>query len=340
MLPSRPRQEQTEEGGQDIRPPCRDLSPTSRGNLYDHAGIFIFKGKLSFLDDVKSEVALDEQLKSELEEKPANQLAASATSQDSSQADEEIIARIRKGWNVKNAKTTTIGDLYLMFGANGNLNLDYWWDDVSTDGTKPLVGTELYDGEQIKQELPQKPTPNPLAGTLQKLISIANLETLKKAKVICPCGHVCGGAVNRNRVTQRIRPRLEAADRTLEGSKVGLQGMIKPSPIQGRGVVAQVPLSDGVFRRPLLAPSQYKPGTAEAFKAQLEKFRPRFCNRRGRAVRQKNVVVQRQLPLLPKAPNGHAMVTLKVIPQTGEFMPISSPSLVANNPSNVIFPSG
>jgi len=40
------------------------------------------------------------------------------------------------------------------------------------------------------------------------------------------------------------------------------------------------------------------------------------------------VVVQRMLPLLPKAPNGHAMVTLKVIPQTsqlsGEFMPIGA----------------
>lgn len=62
----------------------------------------------------------------------------------------------------------------------------------------------------------------------------------------------------------------------------------------------------------------------------LQKFRPRYCNRRGRSVRSKNVVVQRMLPLLPKAPNGHAMVTLKVIPQTsqlsGEFMPITSPS--------------
>lgn len=59
-----------------------------------------------------------------------------------------------------------------------------------------------------------------------------------------------------------------------------------------------------------------------------QKFRPRYCNRRGRAVRPKNVVVQRMLPLLPKAPNGHAMVTLKVIPQTsqlsGEFMPIEA----------------
>jgi hypothetical protein len=65
-----------------------------------------------------------------------------------------------------------------------------------------------------------------------------------------------------------------------------------------------------------------------SFLSPPQKFRPRYCNRRGRAVRPKNVVVQRMLPLLPKAPNGHAMVTLKVIPQTsqlsGEFMPIEA----------------
>ncbi|XP_063240140.1 protein cramped [Bacillus rossius redtenbacheri] len=277
----------------------------------------------------------------EAEEKPA---VPSPDPTATVQADEETIARIRRGWNVKTAKTTTIGDLYLMFGVNGTLHLDYWWEDVSPDASRPPNARELTNdiADQEGKEAVQKPTPNPLAETLQKLIAIANLEILKKTKVICPCGHVCGGVVNRNnRVIQRIRPCLEAADRgALDAGRAGAAGVVrKPGPIQARGVVAPVPLSDGVFRRPLLAPSQYKPGTAEAFKAQLEKFRPRFCNRRGRAVRQKSVVVQRQLPLLPKAPNGHAMVTLKVIPQTGEFMPISNPGLAAN-PPGVIFSSG
>lgn len=68
-----------------------------------------------------------------------------------------------------------------------------------------------------------------------------------------------------------------------------------------------------------------------------QKFRPRYCNRRGRSVRSKNVVVQRMLPLLPKAPNGHAVVTLKVIPQTsqlsGEFMPIGAAVTTASQQS-------
>lgn len=45
-------------------------------------------------------------------------------------------------------------------------------------------------------------------------------------------------------------------------------------------------------------------------------MRPRYCNRRGRPVRSKHVVVERMLPLLPKPPvNGHSIVTMKVISQ-------------------------
>lgn len=43
-------------------------------------------------------------------------------------------------------------------------------------------------------------------------------------------------------------------------------------------------------------------------------MRPRYCNRKGRPVRSKHVVVERMLPLLPKNPvNGHSIVTMKVI---------------------------
>lgn len=45
-------------------------------------------------------------------------------------------------------------------------------------------------------------------------------------------------------------------------------------------------------------------------------MRPRYCNRKGRPVRSKHVVVERMLPLLPKPPvNGHSIVTMKVISQ-------------------------
>nr|CAD7434740.1 unnamed protein product [Timema monikensis] len=246
--------------------------------------------------------------------------------------DEETLAKIRAGWTRLTAKTTTIGDLYLLFGFDGKLHLDYCWEGALSHPT-----SQSEEGDRL-----QGPTPNPLAGTLQQLVSIAKLNVTKN-KVTCPCGHICGvpnksSPSGRNRMPPRARPIGDSADRAggIKDGGGGLHNHVLSRPVSG----------DGVFRIPLLAPSQFKPppkpGTAEAFKAQLDKFRPRFCNRRGRAVRPKNVVVQRQLPLLPKAPNGHAMVTLKVIPQTGEFMPIGGPTglVAASHSSGVVFPSG
>nr|CAD7200552.1 unnamed protein product [Timema douglasi] len=246
--------------------------------------------------------------------------------------DEETLAKIRAGWTRLTAKTTTIGDLYLLFGFDGKLHLDYCWEGALSHPT-----SQSEEGDHL-----QGPTPNPLAGTLQQLVSIAKLNVTKN-KVTCPCGHICGvpnksSPSGRNRMPPRARPIGDSADRAggIKDGGGGLHNHVLSRPLSG----------DGVFRIPLLAPSQFKPppkpGTAEAFKAQLDKFRPRFCNRRGRAVRPKNVVVQRQLPLLPKAPNGHAMVTLKVIPQTGEFMPIGGATglVTASHSSGVVFPSG
>ncbi|KYN30291.1 PREDICTED: protein cramped-like [Trachymyrmex cornetzi] len=40
----------------------------------------------------------------------------------------ETIERIRKGWNVEEANTITVGDLFLMFGRESKIILEYWWD--------------------------------------------------------------------------------------------------------------------------------------------------------------------------------------------------------------------
>ncbi|KAL6444783.1 hypothetical protein ACFW04_002084 [Cataglyphis niger] len=40
----------------------------------------------------------------------------------------ETIERIRKGWNVEEANTITVGDLFLMFGRESKVTLEYWWD--------------------------------------------------------------------------------------------------------------------------------------------------------------------------------------------------------------------
>lgn len=242
---------------------------------------------------------------------------------------EEQIAKIRNGWSLDEAGTLTLGELYIMFGKDGKLVFEYSWENM-----KPVAAVE-------NSSVLQKPATDSVANLLQKLVSLAKLLPLIKEKTNCPCGHVCNkmGMKNSNRRGAKAsRPNPISAAATSVGTAsdphiVQATAVVMASPLdlprtltyQHVTTTAQ-PLQDGVFRRPLLAPSQFKtiPGATsaeEAFKAQLDQFRPKYCNRRGRSGR-KNVVVQRMLPLLPKTANGPSMLTLKVLPQGGEFRPI------------------
>ncbi|XP_046394254.1 LOW QUALITY PROTEIN: protein cramped-like [Ischnura elegans] len=263
------------------------------------------------------------------------------------------MADVRRGWTLEDAATLTIGELYLMIGGEGKIQLEYVWEE-------PAEEDEVANKVGI------------LTSALQKLVSIAKLS-LNKTELKCPCGHVCGrrgagrGGGGSNvrggaRVNAAKKPlvhhiRVEPSpDKIGQFSPVGKSTEEQllaqqqtpawgaPPPPPPLNMQTRTLYRDGVFRRPPLAPcrplaSMVSPGAAaEAFKAQLDKFRPKYCNRRGRSVR-KSVVVQRMLPLLPKAPTAppHAFMTLKVIPQTsqlsGEFAPIApSPTVFCAEP--------
>ncbi|XP_075234647.1 cramped chromatin regulator [Lycorma delicatula] len=45
----------------------------------------------------------------------------------------EILERVKSGWNSSNAGTTRVGELYVMFGSNSKLLLDYWWERTSNN---------------------------------------------------------------------------------------------------------------------------------------------------------------------------------------------------------------
>ncbi|XP_076163100.1 cramped chromatin regulator [Ptiloglossa arizonensis] len=72
----------------------------------------------------------------------------------------ETIERIRKGWNLEEANTITVGDLFLMFGRESKITLEYWWD---------WNLREQHAGEPISINLRD----DNLCLTLQKLLSIA-----------------------------------------------------------------------------------------------------------------------------------------------------------------------
>lgn len=72
---------------------------------------------------------------------------------------DDALRKIREGWNVKNVSDLTVGDLYLMFGSDSKLTLEYKFNDENVGSAE----------QEIKMET------NPLGNKLKSLLSIANL---------------------------------------------------------------------------------------------------------------------------------------------------------------------
>ncbi|XP_020297366.1 protein cramped [Pseudomyrmex gracilis] len=73
----------------------------------------------------------------------------------------ETIERIRKGWNIEEANTITVGDLFLMFGRESKITLEYWWD---------WVQNEQYTSDSASSNIVRDDS---LCLILQKLLSLA-----------------------------------------------------------------------------------------------------------------------------------------------------------------------
>ncbi|KAK7602036.1 hypothetical protein V9T40_009477 [Parthenolecanium corni] len=143
---------------------------------------------------------------------------------------ELIIKKAKAGWTFKNAESVRIGDLYLMFGVDSRVQLDYWWDHEYNDekcSAEKASNTATLVESNKKQKLSQ---------SLNKLISVVKLY-LNKEKERCSCGQVSKPSnkfVNgRNRVVNKpktpyYRRRSGDKQRSLQSlSKVTVQ-LIKP----------------------------------------------------------------------------------------------------------------
>lgn len=80
---------------------------------------------------------------------------------------DDAIKKIREGWNIKNVGDLTVGDLYLMFGSDSKLILEYKWSEVCESGSSNGIFTE--------QEIKSEGNPSQLGSKLKNLITIANL---------------------------------------------------------------------------------------------------------------------------------------------------------------------
>lgn len=81
---------------------------------------------------------------------------------------DDAMKKIREGWNLKNACDLTVGDLYLMFGSDSKLILEYKCIEVNESGSSS-------NGVCADVEAKLETNSNSLGGKLKNLLTIANL---------------------------------------------------------------------------------------------------------------------------------------------------------------------
>lgn len=137
---------------------------------------------------------------------------------------EEVIKEIRKGWTTDTVGDLTIGDLYIMFGQDSKVLLEYRWDDTFGEidiKTEPVRNVEPVftkksifvedNKDSIVNSMPmtnefdrdsdelmrQK---NPLSNKLKQLLMLASMTEKTKRKATCACGHYSDRGLNKIKV--------------------------------------------------------------------------------------------------------------------------------------------
>lgn len=145
---------------------------------------------------------------------------------------EETIQKIRQGWTAQNVGDITVGDLYIMFGQDSKLRLEYKWiapasqTELKCEGLKTTLKSENLSNdskeildEYIKSEnipiatvstsddvMETKPSlvdvkpKNLLSNKLKQLLMLAGMMEKTKRKTTCACGHFCDRGMNKIKV--------------------------------------------------------------------------------------------------------------------------------------------
>ncbi|CAL4171541.1 unnamed protein product, partial [Meganyctiphanes norvegica] len=146
-----------------------------------------------------------------------------------------------------------------------------------------------------------------------KLVNTTSLDALPGSRVGNP-GNMLPG-----QMSSMISQTPTILGKSASGSGQA-PAVIGTTPVSIAGMSIVVGSDAGEFRIPT-APAPRQVQSQASFNAQLNKLLPRWTKRSGRSVmRNKNVVIQRQLQLLPKMPpRPPSLVTLNVLPQaTGQ----------------------
>ncbi|KAH0999538.1 hypothetical protein HUJ04_005395 [Dendroctonus ponderosae] len=254
-----------------------------------------------------------------------------------SEEDLEHIDNLKKGWKEATSENLMIGEIYLMYGSDGKLILEYGWDGDSKENAnrqeKKVAANFLEmwnDSYEESWEMKQRN----LTSALSKLLSLAKLH-YRPNSAKCACGHVCNDKSMKNSTIGGPRPNKRnssALDNNLRSSSMQVDNAAATtSSIVPNG---NAHVSSNVFRPPthILANSTFwylfpqieikRPNcldvpvpTMQQQLNSIQKLKPKFCNRKGRRPRQKQLVVERKLPLMPNNLSGHQIVRMSIISQ-------------------------
>ncbi|XP_019873011.2 protein cramped [Aethina tumida] len=215
------------------------------------------------------------------------------------------IESIRKGWTEETAETLTIGEIYLMVGNDSKVVLEYSWDE-------PEIKTETQNEENEENK-----NNGDVSASLNKLLSVAKMH-YRKNIIKCPCGHVCGAKTNpqlNRQMESKIRKMLNDIGKCTDEADDG----IVPEETEAESFAQPQRFAPSKFHA-ISPASYYQPNPPMVHL--ITQLKPRYCNRKGRTPRSKQVVVERKLPLLPNnLESGHQIVRMNIISQDASQKP-------------------
>lgn len=236
------------------------------------------------------------------------------------------------GWTIEDATDVTFGDLYLMFGSNSKLQLEYWWDSVSKpaiDETESVLKTmkddiQLKDstqGELKEQEKSSKDQNENFPRKTNDTI-ISDMHTLLPHKTDIPKNlNVVSSEpeqiVKTTELTRRLKQLLFCIQTNEKAKSTCLCGHVCNNKSNQNLIntdfnneyqttnnamqrsILPIVRNNTMFRQPFPVTSQ----AVEDFEKQINsimKTKPRWNNRQNRFIGNKQVV-QRMLPLVPNS---------------------------------------
>lgn len=238
--------------------------------------------------------------------------------------------KICNGWSISECESLTIGELYLMFGCSSKVVLEYYWkseENITNEEPSSSANHFTVQNEEANILAPVNQEFS-FNHALRKLVSIVKLHQPKKFVTNkCTCGHICSPKINHWKKSSKANE----IDDKINGDDLKTdidQGNINLNTEENKSAV-NITFDD--FLKPQLMPASSSDIMAQL--DNIEKLKPKFCIRKGRRLRTKQVVVEREIlqPLVPNhLTNGHQIVRMNIISQRNE----NSPSLPCDSTSN------